>query len=92
MVQKQIEKLTQLLVSKNQNLSVNKAKTWVELIWSDFESSYAKAGYDYRGAEFTERIVRQWIESYGETIHEFAAENPKYAHLLNEEDDLDKLQ
>lgn len=77
--------LTELLLQKNQNLSVNKARTWVELLWSDFEATYAKAGYVYRGAEYTERIVRQWIESYGDKIHEFAGKNPKYAHLLEDD-------
>lgn len=79
-----VEKLTEELLGKNQNLSVEKARTWVELLWSDFETTYAKAGYDYRGVEYTERIIRQWIESYGDKIHEFAGRNPKYAHLLDE--------
>lgn len=81
-----IEKLTQELVDKNEFLSVGKARTWIELLWSDFESTYAKAGYDYRGAEYTEKIIRQWIASYGDKIHEFAGRNPKYAHLLEESD------
>jgi hypothetical protein len=82
-----IEKLTALLAEKNPNLSANKARTWIELLWSDFESTYAKAGYDYRGAEYTERIITQWITSYGDKIHEFAGRNPKYVHLLDESDD-----
>lgn len=82
-----IEQLTQQLTEKNPYLSVNKARTWIELIWSDFESTYAKAGYDYRGAEYTENFVKQWIASYGDKIHEFAGRNPKYAHLLDEQDD-----
>lgn len=79
-----IEKLTQELANKNPYLSVSKARTWIELLWSDFESTYAKAGYDYRGAEYTQKIIRQWITSYGDKIHEFVARNPKYAHLLEE--------
>lgn len=82
-----IDKLTDLLLEKNKNLSVNKAKTWVELLWSDFEATYAKAGHAYRGAEYTEKIVRQWIESYGDKIHEFAGNNPKYAHLLKDDEE-----
>lgn len=80
-----VEKLTQELLEKNGFLSENKARTWIELLWSDFEATYAKAGYAYRGAEYTERIIRQWIDSYGDKIHEFAGRNPKYAHLLDEE-------
>lgn len=86
-----IEKLTQILAETNPNLSVQKARTWIELLWSDFESTYAKAGYDYRGAEYTEKIIQQWITSFGDKIHEFAGRNPKYAHLLDESDD-EKVQ
>lgn len=80
-----VDKLTKELLDKNGFISENKARTWIELLWSDFEATYAKAGYAYRGAEYTERIIRQWIESYGDKIHEFAGRNPKYAHLLDEE-------
>lgn len=80
-----IDKLTKELLEKNPFLSENKARIWIELLWSDFEATYAKAGYVYRGAEYTERIIRQWIESYGDKIHEFAGRNPKYAHLLEEQ-------
>lgn len=87
-MQERIEQLVQELLGKNKILSESKARVWIELLWSDFESSYAKAGYDYKGAEVSEKIIRQWIESYGDRIHEFAGNNPKYAHLLNAEDDL----
>ncbi|MGE6489325.1 YfhJ family protein [Paenisporosarcina sp. NPDC076898] len=86
-MQQQIEQLVQELAAKNESLSVSKARVWIELLWSDFESSYAKAGYDYKGSEVTEKVIRQWIESYGERIHEFAGNNPKYAHLLQVDDD-----
>ncbi|EPD50180.1 YfhJ family protein [Paenisporosarcina sp. FSL H8-0542] len=86
-MQQQIEQLVQELAAKNESLSVAKARVWIELLWSDFESSYAKAGYDYKGTEVTEKVIRQWIESYGERIHEFAGNNPKYAHLLQVDND-----
>ena len=79
-----IEQLSIELQEKNPNITEDKARTWIELLASDFESSYAKAGYDYQGTEVVEKVVRQWIDSYGENIHEFAASNPKYAHLLND--------
>ncbi|WP_033542342.1 YfhJ family protein [Planococcus sp. CAU13] len=79
-----IEQLTTELQEKNPNITEEKARTWIELLASDFESSYAKAGYDYQGTEVVEKVVRQWIASYGENIHEFAASNPKYAHLLED--------
>ena len=49
-MQQSIEKLTQELLAKNPDMSVGRAQTWVELLWSDFESTSAKAGYDYKGA------------------------------------------
>ncbi|WP_075618993.1 YfhJ family protein [Paenisporosarcina indica] len=86
-MEERIELLVQELLEKNEVLSESKARVWIELLWSDFESSYAKAGYDYKGAEVSEKIIRQWIASYGDRIHEFAGNNPKYVHLLNVEDD-----
>ncbi len=85
-MQNKIEELVQELAAKNEALSISKAQVWIELLWSDFESSYAKAGYEYKGSEVTEKVIRQWIESYGDRIHEFAGNNPKYAHLLHIED------
>lgn len=77
------ERLAKLLLEKNDQLSYNQARTWVELLWEDFETTYAKAGRTYKGSEMTERIVQQWIENYGEKLHEFVATNPKYKHFLN---------
>ncbi|MDF2037987.1 YfhJ family protein [Cytobacillus oceanisediminis] len=83
------QKLYELLLEKNKMLSVSQAQTWIELLWEDFESTYAKAGREYKGAEMTERIVRQWVENHGSRLHEFVANNPKYKHLL--EQDKNKL-
>jgi hypothetical protein len=77
------DKLTDLLLEKNQHLTEAQARTWVELLWEDFEATYAKAGREYKGPEMTERIVRQWIDYYGGKLHEFVANNPKYKHLLD---------
>ena len=79
------EELTRLLLEKNNELSFDQARTWVELLWDDFETSYAKAGREYKGSEMTEKIVRQWIENYGNRLHDFVATNPKYKHFLNPE-------
>lgn len=82
------ERLTKLLMEKNPSLSYEKSRTWIELLWEDFEATYAKAGEKYRGKNVTEKIVTQWITNYGEHLHEFLATNPKYKHLLNDEDHL----
>lgn len=79
------EELARLLLSKNDQLSYNQARTWVELLWEDFETTYAKAGWEYKGSEMTERIVKQWIENYGEKLHEFVATNPKYKDFLKQD-------
>ena len=76
-------KLTEQLLAKNPVLPVGRARTWVELLCSDFESTSAKAGADYRGPEYTAKLVSQLIESYGDKLHLFAAKNPKYAHLFD---------
>lgn len=82
--------LIELLLKKNMDISYSQAQTWVELLWDDFETTYAKAGREYMGSEMTERIVRQWINQYGDRLHEFSSNNPKYKHLLNQ--DPSKLQ
>ncbi|MEH7083903.1 YfhJ family protein [Neobacillus drentensis] len=79
------DELANLLLSKNDQLSYNQARTWVELLWEDFETTYAKAGREYKGSDMTERIVKQWIENYGERLHEFVATNPKYKDFLKQE-------
>lgn len=78
------EKLTQQLLNKNPEMPAGRARTWVELLCSDFEATSAKAGVNYRGLEYTSKLVSQIIESYGDKLHLFAAKNPKYAHLLND--------
>lgn len=82
------DKLTKRLLEKNSRLSAARARTWVELLWEDFETTYAKAGYDYRGKDLTEKMVTQLIDSYGTNLHEFAARNPKYKHLLDDSNDI----
>lgn len=78
------ERLAKLLLEKNNQLSYQQALTWVELLWEDFESTSAKAGRDYLGSDMTERIVTQWIQNYGDKLHEFVAKNPKYKDYLNQ--------
>ncbi|GGA45992.1 YfhJ family protein [Psychrobacillus lasiicapitis] len=81
-----IDALTYQLLEKNDQLSAAKARAWIELLWSDFESSYARAGYEYKGAAVTEMVIKKWIESYGQQLHEFAGSNEKYKHLLETDD------
>ncbi|WP_088810920.1 MULTISPECIES: YfhJ family protein [Listeria] len=64
-----VEELVQLLQAKNPSLDKEKALFWVEMLWSDFESSYAKAGYPYRGPEYAYEYVKQQIERHGAVLH-----------------------
>ncbi len=82
------ERLTNELLSKNNSLSYAQARTWVELLWEDFESTQAKTGNTYQGKEVTETVVRQLITHYGDKLHDFIATNPKYRDLLNKDDHL----
>lgn len=84
------EQLANLLLEKNSDITYDQALTWVELLWGDFEATYAKAGHKYMGSEMTEKVVRQWIEQYGSQLHEFVTRNPKYKHLLEPEADQSK--
>ncbi|MGG1401432.1 YfhJ family protein [Bacillus salipaludis] len=77
------QRLTEYLMAKNNQLTYDEAQTWIELLWDDFETTAAKAGRDYLGSEMTERIVKQWIENYGDRLHDFIATNPKYKDFLN---------
>lgn len=79
------QKLYELLLEKNNLLSASQAQTWIELLWEDFEATYAKVG-TYNGPEMTEAIVSTWIERHGEQLHLIQSNNPKYKHLLNRDD------
>ncbi|MFG6149657.1 YfhJ family protein [Halobacillus sp. B23F22_1] len=77
------QQLAEQLYEKNSRLTIDEARTWVELLWEDFESTRAKAGYDYKGKQVTEQIVIRWIENYGPKLHDYIATNPKYKDMLN---------
>lgn len=68
--------LTNILLQKNNALTEEQARTWVELLWEDFEVTRAKAGREYKGKEMTEKIVRQWINNYGPRLHEMKLPDP----------------
>ena len=38
------ERLTNKLLEQNEHMSYYEARTWIELLWEDFESTHAKAG------------------------------------------------
>ncbi|MBH0231111.1 YfhJ family protein [Halobacillus yeomjeoni] len=77
------QRLAELLYEKNGHLTIDEARTWVELLWEDFEATYAKAGHEYQGKKLTEQIVLRWIENYGPRLHDFVATNPKYKEMFD---------
>lgn len=50
------EALTKELLDKNDKLSYAQARAWVELLWEDFQTTYAKSGR-YQGEEMTEQVL-----------------------------------
>jgi hypothetical protein len=77
------QNLTKLLQEQNEHLSDDAARTWVELLWEDFEVTRAKAGREYQGQEMTESIVRQWIKNYGPRLHETSLDQKKWQKRIN---------
>nr|WP_234998578.1 YfhJ family protein [Salirhabdus sp. Marseille-P4669] len=75
--------LTKELLNKNSELKEEEARTWIELLWEDFETTRAKAGREYLGSERTESIVRQWINNYGPRLHEVALDQEKWKSRIN---------
>ncbi|MBU8908871.1 YfhJ family protein [Desertibacillus haloalkaliphilus] len=82
----QFDQLTKRLLEKNNQLSYEEARSWVEGMWEDFEATRAKAGREYRGKEMTEQIVLRWIENYGPHLHRYASQNKKFKHLKKDEE------
>ncbi|RWZ51308.1 hypothetical protein EQV77_17225 [Halobacillus fulvus] len=82
-MEEQYQRLAERLYEKNGHLTIDEARTWVELLWEDFESTRAKAGREYQGKQLTEQIVVQWIEQYGPKLHDFIATNPKFKDMLD---------
>ncbi|ADU29238.1 YfhJ family protein [Evansella cellulosilytica] len=78
------ERLTTQLLEQNNKISYAEARTWIELLWEDFEATYAKAGRKYQGQEMTEKILSQWINNYGSRLHEVLIEKPKYRELFEQ--------
>ncbi|MBU9719864.1 MULTISPECIES: YfhJ family protein [Bacillaceae] len=76
------ERLTNKLLEQNEQMSYSEARTWVEILWEDFESTSAKAGRKYRGSEMTEKIIEEWINRYGPKLHEVLLEKPRYRKLF----------
>ncbi|KZE37867.1 hypothetical protein AV656_10115 [Bhargavaea cecembensis] len=79
------ERLAVRLMEGNDQLSAHKARIWIELMASDIEASYAKAGYGMMEEEQVSQMIMRWIDAYGSRLDEFVASNPKIRELLGED-------
>lgn len=76
--------LAEALIKKNEQLTYEEARTWVEILWEDFETTRAKAGHSYVDQSVTMNIVLQWINYYGPLFHEVVKSNPKFQKLIED--------
>lgn len=76
--------LAEALLKKNRELSYEEARTWVEILWEDLETTRAKAGHPYMEKSATMTIVMQWINYYGPLFHEVVKSHPKFQRMINE--------
>jgi len=79
-LEKYIDQLTDMLFNENENLTYAQARQWVELLWEDFESSYAKAG-EYHGGFMANKVVKQFIKQYGRFLHDTETKLTKHIGL-----------
>lgn len=77
-------KLTNFLLEKNDHISYWQAKIWVEFLWYDIEMSLPPNKLsDLQQIRATEKVIREWINQYGMTLHEFVHEHPKYDRFVH---------
>ncbi|SFP57000.1 YfhJ family protein [Salibacterium halotolerans] len=75
------ERLTDQLMILNSELGAEQARSWVEHLWEDFETTRAKSGRSYKGPEVTETIVQKWLEQYGPHLHRYEPTNSRFSNL-----------
>jgi WVELL protein len=84
-MEERFDRLAKQLQKTNQALSYQEAREWVEGLWEDFESTRAKAGWEYEGKDITEKMVAQLITSYGHKLHEYLSNNPKFQRFIKKD-------
>ncbi|MDT8860977.1 YfhJ family protein [Alkalihalobacillus sp. MEB130] len=81
------QRLTDQLLAVNSEITASQARTWVESLWEDFETTRAKGGWSYKGQDQTESIVAKWIVQYGPSLHKYTPSKEKFSHL-NKDDEM----
>ena len=81
------EALTKELLDKMTNFLTRKLVRGLNYCGKIFKQLMQKSGR-YQGEEMTEQVVRSWINNHGGRLHEMRTNNPKYSHLINQEDHL----
>ena len=84
-MEERFDRLAKQLHKTNPTLSYEEAREWVEGLWEDFESTRAKAGWEYEGQDVTEKMVTQLISSYGHKLHEYFSNNPKFQRFIKKD-------
>lgn len=75
-------RLTTLLLEKNEQISYWQARIWIEILWNDIEMTYPTRTNDIYRVKTIEKSIRDWIEQYGDVLHEFVHNHPRYEHLF----------
>ncbi|MGY4690547.1 YfhJ family protein [Salibacterium sp. K-3] len=78
------DRLTEQLMKENPELDKEQARSWVEHLWEDFESTRARAGREYKGPDVTETIVKKWLQQYGPYLHRYEPTNKKFKNFHQE--------
>lgn len=79
-----IERLTNRLLGQNDHISYSEARTWIELLWEDFEISVNNDGsVEKHSHKKTEEMFNHWIDRYGPRLHRELLEKPKYREWFN---------
>jgi hypothetical protein len=84
-MEERFDRLAKLLQKRNNTLSYEEAREWVEGLWEDFESTRAKAGYEYEGQDVAEKMVTQLISAYGHKLHDYFSNNPKFQRFIKKD-------
>lgn len=84
-MEERFQRLAEQLLLVNPTIASAQARTWVESLWEDFETTRAKSGRSYQGQDVTEQVVTRWIQQYGPYLHKYEPGNKKFAHLNNDD-------
>lgn len=83
-MEERFQRLADRLYDVSGHLTIDEARTWVELLWEDSDATRAKSGREYLEKDVTEQMVLRWIEQYGPRLHELMEHHPKYRKMFEQ--------